>query len=112
MTSSLFAKVSQEHVQEVLDNLHKFTGLQISLINDQGELVLSFGSNPRYCKLLKKNIFPKEHCFAVQLKAGQYAQKIGEPYIFSCHGNQNAAESVINSNMPITNIFCQSDRVN
>lgn len=89
MTSSLFAKVSQEHVQEVLDNLHKFTGLQISLINDQGELVLSFGSNPRYCKLLKKNIFPKEHCFAVQLKAGQYAQKIGEPYIFSCHANLN-----------------------
>lgn len=89
MASSLFAKVSQERVHDVLDNLHKFTGLQISLINDQGEQVLSYGNSPRYCQLLKKNIFPKEHCFAIHLKAGQYAQKIGEPYIFSCHANLN-----------------------
>ena len=85
----LFAKVSQERVDDILNNLHKFTGLQISLINDRGEQMLSYGNIPRYCKLLKKNILPQQHCAAVQWKAGQYAQKIGEPYIFSCHANLN-----------------------
>lgn len=89
MPSVIFAKIPQEQLWEVLDNLHKFLDLPIQLIDDTGAVVLSFGASPRYCNLLKKNIFPQHSCFALHLEAGIRAQQLGQPYIFSCHANLN-----------------------
>lgn len=89
MSSSIFAKVSKERLTEVLDNLHKFIALPIQLIDDIGTIALSFGESPRYCTLLRRNLFSGMPCFAVDIAVGRRAQKLGEPYIFSCHANLN-----------------------
>ena len=89
MASRIFAKLSQERLYEILENLHHFIALPVQLIDDQGQIVMSFGSSPRYCSLLRKNLFPGKACFAIHLEAGIRAQQLGEPYIFSCHANLN-----------------------
>lgn len=89
MSAGIFAKISQKKIASVLENLHQFIELPVQLIDGNGDLVLSYGESPRYCKLLMKSLFPGQKCFAIHVKAGQRAQKLGEPYIFSCHANLN-----------------------
>ena len=89
MSSGIFAMVSKERLVEVLDNLHKFIALPIQLIDDKGTVALSFGQSPHYCTLIRNNLFPGKPCFAVDISVGRRAQKLGEPYIFSCHANLN-----------------------
>ena len=89
MPAGIYALVSEERLHDVLETLHSFTELPIQLINEDGQLLQSFGVSTRYCALLKKYIFTKGECFQLHLKAGQRAQSLGEPYIFSCHANLN-----------------------
>lgn len=89
MPAGIFAKISEERITEILDNLHLFLSLPIHLIDDQGNNIMSFGESPNYCNLLKGNLFPEETCFAVNPEVGLRAKKLGEPYIFSCHANLN-----------------------
>lgn len=89
MTTALFSRVPRERVKAVLENLHAFTGLPIHLIDQQGEVLMTFGESPRYCRLLQRNLFPGKGCLAVCLQVGQRAKKLGQPYIFSCHADLN-----------------------
>ena len=89
MENSLYTVVSQNRLQEVLENLQAFTGLAIQLIDHTGSLMMSFGKSTRYCTILKNNVFDRQECFHLHRKAGQYAQSIGEAYIFACHANLN-----------------------
>ncbi len=85
----IYALVSEERLHDVLETLHSFTELPIQLINENGQLLQSFGNSTRYCALLKKYIFTKGECFQLHLNAGRRSQSLGEAYIFSCHANLN-----------------------
>ena len=87
MEGGIYALIPAERLQKVLENLQAFTGISIQLIDQDGTLLLSFGNVTRYCSILKKNVFTEGECFALHLKAGQRAQKIGQAYMFSCHAN-------------------------
>ena len=90
MQTVLFSLIPREHIVDVLDNLQKFTGLTIQLLDGSGNLILTFGSPPDYCsRLTEHNVFSAEKCFELHRKAGQHAYSIGEAYVFSCHANLN-----------------------
>jgi len=89
MESRIYSHISKERITNVLSALEAYTGLSIDLIDADGALLQSFGDSPRYCGLLKKNLFTNNECLTLHMKAGQRAQKIGEAYIFSCHANLN-----------------------
>lgn len=98
MGHSIFTIVSEQRMTEVLENLHKFVGLAIQLIDNKGKLISSFGKSTVYCSKLKQRIFNNNECFQLHMKAGQRAQVIGEAYIFACHANLNhIAFPLINS---------------
>ena len=87
MVSGIFAKISRDRIYDILEVLHGYISLPIHLIDDQGQIIFSFGESPQYCSLLRKNIFPGKSCFALRPEIGQRAKQLGEPYIFTCHAN-------------------------
>lgn len=87
MVSGIFAKISHDRIYDILEVLHGYISMPIQLIDDQGQIVFSFGESPQYCSLLRKNIFPGKSCFALRPEIGQRAKQLGEPYIFTCHAN-------------------------
>ena len=89
MAGGVYSLIPAQRLQEVLENLHQFTGISIQLIDHDGTLLLSFGEPTGYCSILKKNVFSKNECFELHMKAGQRAHKIGQAYIFSCHADLN-----------------------
>lgn len=89
MAGRIYSLIPAQRLQEVLKTLQAFTGISIQLIDHDGTLLLSYGKVTGYCSILKKNVFTAGECFALHLKAGQRAQKIGQAYIFSCHANLN-----------------------
>ncbi|MBQ9951760.1 MAG: PocR ligand-binding domain-containing protein [Clostridia bacterium] len=89
MENGIFALIPRARLEDVLGNLHDFVGLPIQLIDGGGELLLSFGKSTRYCALIKQHVFTRSECFELHRKAGEYAMKLGEAYIFTCHANLN-----------------------
>ena len=89
MENGIFALIPRARLEDVLGNLHGFVGLPIQLIDGGGELLLSFGKSTRYCALIKQHVFTRSECFELHRKAGEYAMKLGEAYIFTCHANLN-----------------------
>ena len=89
MSSAIYSLIPESRLNDILSTLQAYTGISIQLIDDAGTLLASFGTTTSYCALLKKNVFSPNECFVLHRKAGQYAQKIGEAYIFSCHANLN-----------------------
>lgn len=89
MSNGIYSLVPAQRLQEVLETLHLFTGVTIRLIDPEGNLLLSFGTDTNYCGLLKKNVFTSGQCAVLHMKAGQRAQKLGGAYIFSCHAEMN-----------------------
>lgn len=89
MSASIFSFVPESRLRDILENLQAFTGLAIQLIDDSGQLLMSFGRSTAYCSILKKQVFDKSTCFQLHKNAGSYAQTLGEAYIFACHANLN-----------------------
>lgn len=89
MSGVIYSLIPEERLKDVLKTLQAFTGIPLQLIDNDGTVLQSYGSETNYCRLLKKRIFKEKECLALHMKAGQRAQEIGEAYIFSCHANLN-----------------------
>lgn len=89
MSAGIFSFVSEDHMRAVLGNLQEFTGLAIQLIDDRGELVMSFGQSPSYCATLQEHVFARDGCFQLHMRSGKTAQTLGEAYIFACQADLN-----------------------
>ena len=89
MATSIFARIPEEHLCDMLQTFQAFTNLTIQLLDEKGAPIRTFGKTTGYCALLKEDIFPKASCAQLHAKAGQRAQELGEAYIFSCHANLN-----------------------
>jgi len=89
MANGIYSRIPEEKLRDILQTFHDYTLVPIQLIDHDGSLLLSFGKSTGYCSLLKKHVFSPDKCFSLHVKAGEYAQKLGEAYIFSCHANLN-----------------------
>lgn len=87
MAVGIYALVSEEQLKSVLETLYTFLEIPIQLIDAKGEILQSFGQSPYYCALLKKKIFTPSACLEIHRKAGEYAMRLGEAYIFTCHAD-------------------------
>jgi len=89
MEHSIFSLISEEHLSDLLNTLHCFTGIPIRLLERDGHALLEFGRTSSYCALLKKHIFTRNECEELHRKGGERALKLGESYIFTCHSGLN-----------------------
>lgn len=89
MANGIYSRIPEEKLRDILHTFQDYTQVPIQLIDQDGSLLLSFGKSTGYCSLLKKHVFTPDKCFSLHVKAGKYAQKLGEAYIFSCHANLN-----------------------
>ena len=89
MSEAIYALVSKEKLDDILKTLQAFTDLPIKLIDNAGETLMSFGGEAKYCSLLTQSGIPADVCRTAHRKAGEWAQKIGEAYIFTCHAGLN-----------------------
>ncbi|MBQ8507627.1 MAG: PocR ligand-binding domain-containing protein [Clostridia bacterium] len=89
MNRGIFALVSEERLRDVLETLHAYTELPLQLAGSDGEILLQFGKETGYCKLLHRHVFTGNECAQLHAKAGQRARQLGDSYIFTCHSNMN-----------------------
>ena len=89
MADQLNSRIPFQRLGEILKNLQAFTEISVQLIDPEGALIMAYGEPNGYCGCLKKNVFTAGECAALHQKAGARAQKIGQAYIFSCHGDLN-----------------------
>lgn len=89
MSEAIFSLVSKEQLGDLLKTLQSFTRLPIRLIDSMGETLLSFGGDANYCSLLNRSGVTGDSCRNAHMKAGDWARKTGEAYIFSCHAGLN-----------------------
>jgi len=89
MVTSLYSRVPEEKLKDILQTLQDYTQLPIQLMDSSGTILLAFGTSTSYCALLKKHVFVSGECRSLHAKAGRRAQEIGEAYIFACHANLN-----------------------
>ena len=83
LAHGIYALVSKERLDDVLQALYSFTGTPIKLIDPGGVQLEQFGKT-KYCDVLGKYPPCKNQCVSLQLKASQYGRQSGEAYIFSC----------------------------
>lgn len=89
MGLELYAVVSKERLQSILETFHEFTGLSLRLLDDHGNILHYYGNRFTYCSLLQKHIFVQNECANLHFNAGLRALDLGEAYIFTCHADLN-----------------------
>lgn len=89
MSHGVFSLIPEERLESVLETLHDFTELPLHLIDESGEVLMRFGKDTGYCRLLHKHIFKADDCSRLHVQAGRRAQELGDAYIFTCHSNLN-----------------------
>ena len=88
---SLYSLVEESKIKEMLTAFASCVGLPVQLIDEHGNILLSFGETAKYCSVFKENVprDKRESCSQLHANASKKAITIGETYIFSCHANLN-----------------------
>lgn len=85
----VYQLVSQERIRDILTSFNACFHLPIQLLDEDGAILMRFGEETDYCKMLKKHVFSPRACERLHMDAGRRALQLGEAYIFSCHANLN-----------------------
>ncbi len=88
MQNLIYETLNKEQLSEMLESFNYCTNLTIRLIDKEGNTILRYGEDFKFCNVLKKYL-PPRLCENLYVKAGSLAVAFGETYIFSCHGNLN-----------------------
>lgn len=89
MESAIFSLIPRDRLHDILQTLHDCIDLPIRLLNEGGDVLMTFGGGNGYCALLKKHIFTRNECHELHRKGGERAKELGETYIFNCHASLN-----------------------
>ena len=89
MSVALYSLIPEQRLNDILSTLQAFSGISIQLLDSSGKLLSSFGKTTRYCAKIQECVLSPQFCLDLHQKAGQYSQKLGEAYIFSCQANMN-----------------------
>lgn len=89
MQPVLYTIIKKQSLHELLETFFQCIQLPIQVLDEQGEILDSFGSTHEYCSLFKQFLPSTESCNKLHSNAGKLAMSLGETYIFSCHSNLN-----------------------
>ncbi len=89
MQPILYTIIEQKNLHELLETFYQCINLPVQVLDENGEILDSFGSTHSYCKIFKQFLPPKESCIKIHSNASKLAMSLGEPYIFACHSNLN-----------------------
>ncbi|HKM29069.1 MAG TPA: helix-turn-helix domain-containing protein [Anaerovoracaceae bacterium] len=85
-----------EYLIESVRSFSDITGIPVTYFNRDGEIVSEYKKEEKICNLFKIYEDPKGSCRVSISSAGQFASRLGEPYIFICRvGFTNIATSLI-----------------
>ncbi len=89
MQPPLYDIIDKQHLHKMLETFYHCIGLPIQILNEEGEVLDSFGQVHAYCRIFKKHLPPEESCARLHANASKLAMSLGEAYIFSCHSSLN-----------------------
>lgn len=89
MQSPLYSIIPQKSLHQLLETFYQCIELPVQVLDEQGEVLDSFGCVHNYCKIFKRFLPKAESCTKIHSKASKLAMELGETYIFSCHSNVN-----------------------
>lgn len=89
METYLYTIIEKAHLRHLLETFYACMNLTIQVLDEHGSTLDSCGESSGYCRLFHQLQITENTCEHVHSVAGQNAAKLGETYIFSCHGNLN-----------------------
>lgn len=87
--SFLYTIIDKKQLKEVMEAFQQCMDLPIQLIDDNGSILLSYGSTASFCSRFQQFLPENETCEKLHIDASKKAIDLGETYIFSCHANLN-----------------------
>lgn len=89
MKPILYSIIEEKKLHDLLETFYQCIDLSIQILDENGEILDSFGESHRYCKIFKRYLPKGESCTKLHANASKLAMSLGETYIFSCHSNLN-----------------------
>lgn len=86
MASHMYKYFPKNELKKILTSYHVCTGLQVQLINESGNCLLSIGEMSEFCVEFSKCRPAQDSCQLQHANASIKALDVGETYLFSCHG--------------------------
>lgn len=89
MKPYLYTVVDSNKLTDMLKTFNECMAIPIQVLDENGEILLSYGNTAHFCNLFKRHLHPGESCIKIHANASKKAMELGETYIFSCHANLN-----------------------
>lgn len=89
MKPYLYTVVDEEKLRDMLRTFNECMAIPIQVLDEQGEILQSYGDTTNFCSLFKHYLPKEESCVKLHANASKKAMELGETYIFSCHANLN-----------------------
>lgn len=89
MKPALYTLVPEQTIRSMAETFNACIDLPIQIINEVGEILVSVGETPAFCRLFQKHLPASETCEKLHISASKKAVSLGEPYIFACHADLN-----------------------
>lgn len=89
MKPVLYSIVPEYILKSMAQTFNACLRLPIQIINESGEVLISEGGSPNFCKLFQRHLPSSESCEKMHISASKKAVLIGESYIFACHADLN-----------------------
>jgi len=87
MQPLIYTIIEEKHLNDLLETFYKCIHLPVQILDENGEILTSFGSTHNYCQIFKRFLPQNESCRKIHSDASKLAMNLGETYIFSCHSN-------------------------
>ncbi|MEE0776773.1 MAG: PocR ligand-binding domain-containing protein [Bacillota bacterium] len=84
----LDTSTEKEFLEKTLQSFSTFSGLKASLVDKEGNTVVStenYVPDCKFCQFIKADPNGRQKCRRSYARAGREAAKYGEPYVFRCH---------------------------
>lgn len=89
MTPYLYTLINKEQLNEILESFYQCFNIPIQILDEQGQVLQSYGKTTSFCALFKSRLNTTDTCSKVHANAAKIAMELGEPYIFACHADLN-----------------------
>lgn len=89
MQPILYTVIQKQHLHDMLETFYHCINLPIQVLDENGNILDSFGDTYHYCRIFKGFLPKSESCQKIHSNASKLAMSLGETYIFACHSNLN-----------------------
>ena len=91
-----------EYLSNSIESFSEITGIPVTYYNEENEIVQEFQKDDKICNIFQVYNDCESACRRNLASAGQFASRLGEPYIFLCKaGLANIAVSLIVGGEPV-----------